>query len=141
MSVRDDNNQHPVDGTSSPAPDWLPTYPEYLADRYDRLAGGVNDFATRPAFFYDGFVTPDMLRQLGAKITEDRMLDGLTDRDANVVIGIAVITFPSGVAKMVRAIGDQMWQVGKCLPTEDNQKVVSALAAVLAVAYEISERL
>lgn len=151
MTQPNGDNQHPVDSTYYPCCNaigqhtqdcleigWLPTWPDYLPDRYDRLAGGINEIATTPAFFQPtGSTTPAMLRELGAKIAERRLLDGITDHDANCAIAYAAMTFPAGIAHMVLRLGDQMHHNGPGYqPADDHKALVSVLVQILTAAYE-----
>lgn len=120
---------------------WLPTWPEYLPDRYDRLAGGINEIAATPEFF-DSLTTPTMLRDLGGKITTDRILDGLSDRDANHVIAYTAMTFPAGIPHMVLRLGEQLNRSGPGYqPSDDEKAVASVIAQVLAIAKQIFKQL
>lgn len=116
---------------------WLPQWPAYLPNRYDRLAGGINEIATTPAFFAS-LTTPGMLLELGAKITTDRILDGLTDRDADRVIAYTAMTFPAGIPHMIMRLEDQLNRSGPGYqPSDDEKAVASVIAQVLAIANQI----
>lgn len=102
--------------------------PDYLPDRYDRLKVGAEEYASGTDFG-DGFWTGDMVRAVAADLTAARVLDGLTDHDADTVSMLTILDAPRGFRHMAWRLTN--WPVDR---QDDNEfAVISVLARVLAV--------
>lgn len=108
-------------------------WPDYLPDRYDRLKGGAHEYATG-ADFGDNFIDGEMIECLAENLTTARVLDGLTEHDADTVALLTVLDFPRGLRHMAWRLTDWMSDnrtVNR--PDDDEFAVISVLARVLAI--------
>lgn len=106
---------------------------EYLPGRYDRLNLCAKEYASGTDFG-DGFWTGDMVIALAVNLTAARVLDGLTEHDANTVSMLTILDVARGFRHMVWRMAD--WLSDKrTVDREDDDEaaVLSVLARVLAI--------
>lgn len=114
-------------------PDQTPT-PEYLPDRYDRLKSCAHEYVSGTDFG-DGFITGEMVEALVENLIVVRVLDGLTEHDANTVSMLTILDFPRGLPHMAWRITDWMSENRSVTGRADDNEfaVVSVLARILAI--------
>lgn len=106
---------------------------EYLPDRYDRLKLCAKEYASGTDFG-DGFWTGEMVIALAENLTAARVLDGLTDHDANTVSMLTILDVARGFRHMVWRMTDWLSDKRTVDRQDDNEgAVISVLARVLAV--------
>ncbi|WCS17530.1 hypothetical protein MML61_22465 [Mycobacterium marinum] len=109
-------------------------WPEYLPDRYDRLKCGAAELADGAYFPADGFMTGEMVRAFASDLTTARVLDGLTDHDANTVILLVLLDFITGLRRMAWRVTDWLSDDRTVNRQDDDElAVVSVLARVLSM--------
>lgn len=108
--------------------------PEYVRDRYDRLKKCAHEYATG-SDFGDNFVTGEMIEALAVNLTIARVLDGLSEHDANTVSMLTILDFPRGLPHMAWRLTDWMSENRSVGDRHDENEfaVVSVLARVLAI--------
>jgi hypothetical protein len=108
---------------------------EYLPDRYDRLRKGVEILASSPNIQDNPpLVSGDGLRAFTESIAGQRVLDGLTDKDADTVSMMLSLDFFDGPARIAARI--QEWICGDHgLWAEDDNTwaVCAAMTAALKI--------
>lgn len=108
-------------------------WPEYLEDRYDRLKASAKGFVAGTDFG-DNFINGDMVEALVDNLILVRVLDGLTENDANTVSMLTILDFPRGPQHMAWRITDWMSDNRSVSRDDDNEfAVVSVLARILAI--------
>jgi hypothetical protein len=107
---------------------------EYLPDRYDRLNKCAAIYADGITFAEDSFFTKEMIPALAESLTQARVLDGLTEHDADTIGLLTILDFPGGLHHMAWRITDWLSDNRTLDRTDDNEfAVVSVLARVLAI--------
>ena len=105
----------------------------YPGDRYDRLRACAEDYASGTNFG-DNFIDGDMVKALAVNLTTARVLDGLTDHDANTVAMLTILDFPRGIVHMIWRLKDWTSENRSVdIRDDDEFAVVSVLARVLAI--------
>ena len=105
----------------------------YAGDRYDRLRACAEDYASGTNFG-DNFIDGDMVKALAVNLTTARVLDGLTDHDANTVAMLTILDFPRGIVHMIWRLKDWTSENRSVdIRDDDEFAVVSVLARVLAI--------
>lgn len=113
-------------------PDQTPA-PEYLPNRYDRLAQGARTFISGTDFG-DNFINGEIIEALVENLTMVRVLDGLTENDANTVSMLTILDFPRGLPHMAWRITDWLSENRSVSRDDDNEfAVVSVLARIMAI--------
>lgn len=106
---------------------------QYLEDRYDRLKLCAKEYAGG-ADFGDGFWTGEMVIALAENLAAARVLDGLTDHDANTIAMLTILDAPRGFRHMAWRLTDWLSDKRSVDIDDENEfAVVSVLARVLAL--------
>lgn len=105
----------------------------YKGDRYERLLQGADHYIAGTDFG-DNFIDGGMIRALLTNLTSARVLDGLSDHDADTVSLLTVLDFPRGIPHMAWRLTDWLSEKRSVDRPDDNEfAVVSVLARVLAI--------
>ncbi|MBV9515582.1 MAG: hypothetical protein JO280_16325 [Mycobacteriaceae bacterium] len=87
---------------------------EYLPDRYDRFRNAAEILASDPAV--ENFDNPlrngRALRAYIQSLVQQRILDGLSERDADTAAGVLAVDFLSGPAQIAGRIRDRLTSGG-----------------------------
>lgn len=105
----------------------------FLGDRYDRMTQAADALASGTDFG-EGFLTADMLRAFANDLTAARILDGVTDHDADTVSMLVLIDFLRGPQRMAWRLTDWLSD-NRSVDRQDDDEiaVVSVLARVLSM--------
>jgi hypothetical protein len=109
---------------------------EYLGDRYERLRSCGEQLASDPGMVEcDSIFGADGLRAFIGSVIDARLLDGLSDHDANTVALLITLDFPRGPERMAWRITDWLNEDGRSVDRKDDN--IEAVAAVLALALAL----
>lgn len=104
----------------------------YNPDRYGRLTDSARILA-EGTDFGDGFMTAEILVAFTEHLAMLRVLDGLTEHDADTVSLLVLLDIIKGVPRMAWRLTDWTAEDRSVDREDDNQAVVSVLARVLSV--------
>ena len=127
--------------SESPEPGSPPT--RFTGDRYQRLRQGAEVLAQDPALADGAFpFNGDGLSPFVTTITEQRLFDCLSERDADVVTMLLLLDYHQGPRQVAARIHNALIGHADDLPSTDNcWAVISGLAAILALMADIIARL
>jgi hypothetical protein len=112
---------------------------EYLGDRYDRLRSGAEQLASDPGMVEtDSIFGADGLRAFTHSLIDARVLDGLSEHDANTVTMLVVLDFPKGPAHMAWRIRDWLNPDGNSVGREDDNTLAVATVLTLSLGLVLS---
>lgn len=108
---------------------------EYLADRYDRFRDGCEILASDPAVMEtDSIFGADGLRAFTNTLIDARILDGLSEHDANTVMMLLQLDFTRGPQRVAWRLTD--W-LSDHRTVDRNDDDTNAVVAVLALALSL----
>jgi hypothetical protein len=103
----------------------------YLGDRYERLRSASETLASDPAMSEtDSIYGADGLRAFTESLIDVRLLDGLSEHDANTVTMLALLDFTRGPERMAWRLTDWLAD-SRSVDREDDD--TAAVVAVLAL--------
>jgi hypothetical protein len=110
----------------------------FEGDHYERLMKGAQLIANDENLANAPLpLNSEGLMAFAASIAEERLLDGLTDHDANTVIMLSCFDFIKGVRRMAWRITDWMSDTPSVdRDDEDPDAVVHALAGILTMTLQ-----
>jgi hypothetical protein len=112
---------------------------EYLADRYDRLRNSCEWIASDTGMVEtDSIFGADGLRGFTQSLTDARLLDGLSEHDANTVAMLVTLDFPRGPAHMAWRIRDWLNPDGNSVGREDDNTPAVATVLTLSLGLVLS---
>lgn len=103
---------------------------EYLADRYDRLRKCAGILAADPAMVAnDSIYGAEGLRAFTQSVIDARLLDGLSEHDADTVAMLMILDFTKGPERMAWRLSDWLRPV-KADPAAGTEPVSRSIRSV-----------
>ena len=104
----------------------------FLGDRYERLRSGSETLASDPNMSEtDSIYGAEGLRAFATSVIDARLLDGLSEHDADTVTMLALLDFTRGPERMAWRLTDWMSEDGNSVGRTDDD--TAAVVAVLAL--------
>jgi hypothetical protein len=93
----------------------------YLGDRYERFRSGAEHIASDPGMVEtDSIFGAEGLRAFTQSVIDARILDGLSEHDADTVTMLLILDFTQGPTRMAWRIQDWLNPDGNSVGREDD---------------------